>query len=414
MRGAARYVLLGSLLASAGCAVVKPNEELPVTEPPRARVSQPSPEIIGALKCISASHALDKLRFAVAIHADGTGKTANGYEGATGAFLPQGTSAVWATQAVLLAGGQAQNFYELNTERALRQFGGKDVDVEYGQRGIDQEPDYIVSTSFTALDFVGGPSMTLQVAGVGPQAETSGAALEAAAEIYRPGDRRTLAVSSLGRQVRYQLLGVSGGLFAGPGAGTLVTGALSWTDQQKLQSATRDVVALSVADVIARVPGVPAPCRALVDALKAPAGDISEPVATAPKWETPARASASQESAGFMVQVGIAEDQGQAQGLAAHARRLSPSLDGAVVLTEAVQQSHRVVWRARFAGLSRDTASRVCDDLAISHIPCEILKYQKPAEGEKPAQSSAPQAGKDAAPSLPSGSKATDSSQIFN
>ena len=46
-----------------------------------------------------------------------------------------------------------------------------------------------------------------------------------------------------------------------------MTGGASYADQQRLQEATRDVVALSVADVLSRFRRVPAGCRAQVEAL---------------------------------------------------------------------------------------------------------------------------------------------------
>jgi hypothetical protein len=49
----------------------------------------------------------------------------------------------------------------------------------------------------------------------------------------------------------------------------LVTGGATWLDQQRLQEATRDVIALSVADVLSRFPGVKRACRVQVDKLLA-------------------------------------------------------------------------------------------------------------------------------------------------
>src|SRR5665213_1317185 len=133
--------------------------------PPRA--SSASPQIVSALACIRDSGALRNTRVAVAIHADGTGKYNHIADGATGNYLPQGTTAVYASEAVLLAGGRAYNYYELNTERAMRAF----------------------------------------------------------------------------------------------------TGGASYSDQQRLQEATRDVVALSVADVLSQFRRVPPVCRAEVESL---------------------------------------------------------------------------------------------------------------------------------------------------
>ena len=213
------------------------------------------------------SGVLSALRFAVAVHADGTGKSVSGSDGATGSILPQGTSAIWAAQAVMLAGGVAQNYYELNTESAVRKFGGEATDQALTEKNIASQPQFVISTAFTALDFLGGPDLDMRVAGIGPQAQRRGASLEVSAEIYRLGDRTTLAISSLSRQVLYNFSGMNTASTVSALNNTLVTGAVSWTDQERIQEASRDMIALSVADVLSRVPGVPPNCRAQVEQL---------------------------------------------------------------------------------------------------------------------------------------------------
>jgi hypothetical protein len=245
-------------------------DPLALTSPPPPRESVIHADIVAALDCIAKSGALRGTRFAIALHADGTGKSAAGFEGATGSFLPQGTSAIWATQAVMLAGGTAQNYYELNTERALRQFGGDELSGTLSQVQTDRAPNLVIATAFTALDFLAGPTVDVRVGNVGPRTLTRGVSIEAAAEIYRPGDRTTLAVSSMNRQVFYREATLGFGRFIGGGAGTPVTGAVGQADQQRLQEAMRDTIALSVADVLVRVPKVPDRCKAQVDALKRP------------------------------------------------------------------------------------------------------------------------------------------------
>jgi hypothetical protein len=129
-------------------------------------------------------------------------------------------------------------------------------------------PNFIISTAFTALDFIGGPSVDIRAGGIGPYYDVRGASLEVSAEMYRPGDRMTMAISSLNRQVFYREAGVGVGRLFGKGKGTLVTGTIGFTDQQRLQEATRDVIALSVADVLASMPIVPEDCRRMVENLK--------------------------------------------------------------------------------------------------------------------------------------------------
>jgi hypothetical protein len=235
--------------------------------PPRA--SAPSAPIVAALSCIKDSGALRNTKIAVAIHADGTGKYNHIADGATGNYLPQGTTATYASDAVLMAGARAYNYYELNTERAMRAFAGADEQKLLSDKQDATLPNYILSTSFTALDFIGGPDIDVQIAGIGPYWTGRGASVEAVAEIYQPGNRAILKMSSIQRYVAFRQGGVTVNKFFGSGSGTLVTGGALYSDQQRLQEATRDVVALSVADVLSRFRHVPTDCRVMVEALLA-------------------------------------------------------------------------------------------------------------------------------------------------
>jgi hypothetical protein len=238
--------------------------------PPRA--SAPSPSIVAALSCIKDSGALRNTKIAVAIHADGTGKYNHIADGATGNYLPQGTTATYASDAVLMAGARAYNYYELNTERAMRAFAGADEQKILSDKQDATLPNYILSTSFTALDFIGGPDVDVQIAGIGPYLTARGASVEAVAEIYQPGNRAILKMSSIQRYVAFRQAGMTVNKFFGGGSGTLVTGGALYSDQQRLQEATRDVVALSVADVLSRFHRVPTDCRSMVETLLAGGG----------------------------------------------------------------------------------------------------------------------------------------------
>ena len=263
--------LVGALavLPLAGCGIpLGTGSRIKVSEPPPSAQSTPSEPIMKALLCIHDSKALNRIRFGIAVHSDGTGKSSYGYEGATGSFLPQGTTAIWASEAVIRAGGLSMNYYELNTERALRQFGGANLDQALSNQQQTRVPNFIISTAFTALDFLGGPSVDMRAGGIGPYYNVRGASLEVAAEMYRPGDRMTMAISSLNRQVFYRDAGVGVARLFGKGKGELVTGTIGFTDQQRLQEATRDVIALAVADVLASMPIVPDDCRRMVENLK--------------------------------------------------------------------------------------------------------------------------------------------------
>ncbi|WP_292929555.1 hypothetical protein [Novosphingobium sp. PASSN1] len=267
----ARLVLSAALLAPLGACGIPygTGSRVTLSEAPPSAQSTPSEGIMQALTCMRDSHTLNRIRFGIAVHSDGTGKSSYGYEGATGSFLPQGTAAIWASEAVIRAGGLSMNYYELNTERALRQFGGSSLDTALATQQQTRVPNFIISTAFTALDFIGGPSMDIRAGGIGPYYNVRGASLEVSAEMYRPGDRMTMAISSLNRQVFYRDAGIGGGRLFGKGKGELVTGTIGFTDQQRLQEATRDVIALAVADVLASMPVVPDDCRQMVENLKA-------------------------------------------------------------------------------------------------------------------------------------------------
>ena len=271
--------MLSSALAGCGFPVSS-GHRVHVSEPPAPIQSGPNPDIMRALTCIRDSHVLNRIRFGIAVHSDGTGKSSYGYEGATGSFLPQGTAAIWASETVIRAGGLAMNYYELNTERALRQFGGANLDQALAQQQQARVPNFIISTAFTALDFLGGGNMDMRVGGIGPYYDVRGASLEVSAEMYRPGDRMTMAISSLTRQIFYRDGGVGIASILGKGKGELVTGTIGFSDQQRLQEATRDVIALSVADILASMPIVPDNCRRMVESLKTAHALPKDPIRT--------------------------------------------------------------------------------------------------------------------------------------
>ena len=246
--------ILIALATLSGCA----SRGVYVSTSPPPEASGPSQPIVEALSCISQSKALAKTRFAIAVHSDGTGKTNYVSEGSTGAFLPQGTTASYVSESVLLAGGQPQNYYELNTEMAIRKFGTNEMNLALAKMQTQSPPDYVLSTAFTALDFLGGPTLDVHYNGLGPEYASRGASLEMMAEIYRPGDRTIVAMSSMNRRVYYQEAGFTIDKFFST---VLVTGGVTYSDQQRLQEGTRDTVALSIADILSRFDKVPTECR---------------------------------------------------------------------------------------------------------------------------------------------------------
>lgn len=263
---------LTTLLASCS------STSLLVSEPPPPRMSTPSRSIVDALACMNRSGALRATRIAVAVHSDGTGKTNYVSEGSTGSFLPQGTTASYASETILLAGGKPLNYYELNTEMALRKFGTNETSDQLAQMQSGSQPHYILSTAFTALDFLGGPTLDVRYSGVGPEYAARGAALEVMAELYRPGDRSIIAMSAMNRDVIYQEMGVTVSRFF---SDFLLTGGFTYQDQQKLQIATRDAVSLAVADILSRFDQVPMTCKQMVADLKTHSASGSEKRSTA-------------------------------------------------------------------------------------------------------------------------------------
>ena len=254
-------VVLTAALALGGCSSLWWDDYNHVTKAVPPRASAPDPRIVAALGCIRESGALRHIKIAVAIHADGTGKYNHIADGATGNYLPQGTTATYASDAVLLAGARAYNYYELNTERAMRAFAGADAQKALADEEDATMPRYVLSTSFTALDFLGGFDVDVQGAGAGPYWTNRGATVEAVADIYQPGSRHILNMSSIQRYVAFRQGGVTVNRWFNANPNSLVTGGVLYSDQQRLQEATRDVVALSVADVLSQFRRVPTYCR---------------------------------------------------------------------------------------------------------------------------------------------------------
>ncbi|OYW86456.1 MAG: hypothetical protein B7Z20_07330, partial [Sphingobium sp. 32-64-5] len=139
-----RLALGAALLAPLGACGIPygSGSRVTLSEAPPSAQSTPSEGIMQALTCMRDSHTLNRIRFGIAVHSDGTGKSSYGYEGATGSFLPQGTAAIWASEAVIRAGGLSMNYYELNTERALRQFGGSSLDTALATQQQTRVPNF--------------------------------------------------------------------------------------------------------------------------------------------------------------------------------------------------------------------------------------------------------------------------------
>jgi D-alanyl-D-alanine carboxypeptidase len=101
----------------------------------------------------------------------------------------------------------------------------------------------------------------------------------------------------------------------------------------------------------------------------ASAGD-SVPVAAAM-----AEPAAKPHFVGWMIQVGAFPEESDAkQRLAAAQGKAKNQLRKADPFTERVAKGDKSLYRARFAGLSKDQAQTACRHLKRSEIPCMLLK----------------------------------------
>ncbi|PHP64707.1 hypothetical protein CSC94_23045 [Zhengella mangrovi] len=205
-------------------------------------------EVGDILACIKKSGAINGIRFAVALWADGTGQTNAVADGMTGTKLPQGTSATYVSGAIRDAGGIALNRYENNTNASLANFGGAPVQEAIAKSIQRDYPHYVVTGMFTSLDFTGGKTVDVRVAGVGPMANTRAARVGFSTELVTPGSGRLVADSKMSRVMRFKEIGIGGGIIIG---NTLATGQVMKSDQQMLQAESlEDPISLMVADLI--------------------------------------------------------------------------------------------------------------------------------------------------------------------
>ena len=149
--------------------------------------------------------------------------------GSTGAFVPQGGSAAYITDALTKAGGQVVSTY----------FGppAKAVPAQYAINGI-----------FNSLDFGLPAQVDLQIGGIGPTLAVGWAELSLTIQLDEVATRLNRQISMIERPVNYQQLGGEVGKDFGT---TLVTGTASVQNQERLQlEAINGPIALGVADVI--------------------------------------------------------------------------------------------------------------------------------------------------------------------
>jgi hypothetical protein len=193
------------------------------------RKVQPYPQIQETLRCMGSTGVLKHTTFVVGAFADSTGKINQVATGATGAFVPQGGSASYVTDAIRTAGGQVVSTY----------FGAprRPVPAQYAINGI-----------FNSLDFGQQLGADLRIDGIGPIAAAGFAQLSLSIQLDQADTRLNRQMSLIQRPVRFTELGVGTGRVFHH---TLVTGTAVVASQERLQlEALNGPIGLGVADVL--------------------------------------------------------------------------------------------------------------------------------------------------------------------
>jgi len=205
---------------------------------------RPYPQIEQALACIRSTGVLKGKVFEVGSFADSTGKINSVAPGATGAFVPQGGSASYITDALTKAGAKVVSTY-------------------FGPPPVRIPADYAINGIFNSLDFGTPFAADVRVAGIGPTAGYGWAQLTLSIQLDQASTRLNKQMSMIQRPVRYRQLGVGSGRVFGD---TLLTGNVVIQNQERLQfEALNGPIALGVADVIMKeFPAAARACRGIV------------------------------------------------------------------------------------------------------------------------------------------------------
>jgi hypothetical protein len=241
-------IAISATLATSGCAVGP--DGLPVVHEERAPLVsaaelpskvKPYPRIAKALDCIKSTGVVNGEIFVVGAFADSTGKINQVAAGATGAFVPQGGSASYITDAVTRAGGRVVSTY-------------------FGQPKQILKARYAINGIFNSLDFGQTVGTDMRIAGIGPVGAAGFAQLSLSIQLDENTTRLNRQMSMIQRPVRFTQLGVGVGRDF---SGTLVTGATVFSNQERLQlESLNGPIALGVADVIMKeFPAAAAKCK---------------------------------------------------------------------------------------------------------------------------------------------------------
>lgn len=196
--------------------------ELPKTVPQYGKISD-------TLACIKGTGLLRNKTFVVGAFADSTGKINQVAPGSTGAFLPQGGSSSYITD-------------------ALRAAGGRVVSTYFGPPKLPVQANYAVNGIFNSLDFGQQVGADVRVAGIGPTIYRGFAQMSLTIQLDEADTRLNRQISLIARPVRFTQIGFGIGREFG---NTLVTGNAMVTNQERLQlEAINGPIALGVVDVL--------------------------------------------------------------------------------------------------------------------------------------------------------------------
>ncbi|HEX2859014.1 MAG TPA: hypothetical protein VHP58_02280 [Alphaproteobacteria bacterium] len=241
----------GPMVADEGSpSVLVSRASMPKTVRPYQRVDS-------VLKCIAGTRQYRNSTFIVGNFVDSTGKFNAVSPGTSGAFLPKEGTSTFITAALRRAGAEVIPNYAV------------------GSPNDPANIRYQVSGFFNTLDFGTPFQADLQVAGVGPTANSSWAQPTLTIQLDNFQTKRNIELSQIERPITYNQGGVGANRLVGA---TLVTGNIAVQDQQRLQfESVNGTIGLGVADVLMKhSPVAAAACRGQIADLLDPPQDVAE------------------------------------------------------------------------------------------------------------------------------------------
>ncbi len=134
------------------------------------------------------------------------------------------------------------------------------------------------------------------------------------------------------------------------------------------QAPSKEVTVTTVATVKRDPPLAPVASRAPAVAPAKVASTKSVPL------PSPAPEPAAKPHAGWMIQIGAFDNEGEAKQRLVKAKTVTKVLGSADPFTEPVAKGDKTLYRARFAGLEKNQAEAACKHLRRKDIPCMLLK----------------------------------------